>query len=110
MEAVIAAIYIDAGFDAARAFILRLWGDRIARARAQTADAKTTLQEWAQGRGMAPPDYADLDRDGPDHAPVFSVEARLADGRAARGRAPSKRAAQQQAAAALLSTLEGSDE
>lgn len=106
MEAVIAAIYLDAGFDAARAFILRHWGDRIARARAQTADAKTALQEWAQARGMAPPDYADLDREGPDHAPVFSVEARLADGHAARGRAPSKRAAQQQAAEALLAFLE----
>jgi ribonuclease-3 len=110
MEAVIAAVYLDAGFDVARAFVLRHWGDRIAVARAQTADAKTALQEWAQARGMTPPDYADMGREGPDHAPVFSVEARLADGRAARGRAASKRAAQQQAAEALLSIVETPDD
>lgn len=105
MEAAIAAIYRDAGLDAARAAVLRLWGPRIAAAKAQGQDAKTALQEWAQARGQRPPDYVDLDRTGPDHAPVFSVEARLEDGRAARGEASSKRAAQQAAAAALLANL-----
>jgi ribonuclease-3 len=105
MEAVIAAVYLDGGLAAARAMILRLWGPRIAAARGEGQDAKTALQEWAQARGMAPPDYLDLDRAGPDHAPVFSVEARLADGRSATASAPSKRAAQQAAAAALLATL-----
>ncbi len=106
MEAVIAAVYLDAGIDAARAFILN-WGPRIAAARAQAPDAKTALQEWAQARGLPPPAYADLDREGPDHAPVFSVEVRLEDGHAARGRAASKRAAQQRAAEALLARLGG---
>ncbi len=106
MEAVIAAVYRDAGLDAARELVLRLWGPRLAEARGQTADAKTALQEWAQARGLKPPVYVDLDRDGPDHAPVFSVEARLEDGRAAQGRAVSKRAAQQRAAEALLGSLE----
>lgn len=107
LEAVIAAVYLDGGLEAARAVVLRLWGDRIAEAREQGRDAKTALQEWAQARGMPPPDYNDLDRTGPDHAPVFSVEARLADGQAAMGQAPSKRAAQQAAAGALLARLEG---
>jgi ribonuclease-3 len=107
MEAVIAAVYLDAGIEAARALILLNWGPRIAAARAQTPDAKTALQEWAQARGLPPPAYADLDREGPDHAPVFSVEVRLEDGHAARGRAPSKRAAQQRAAEALLARLGG---
>ncbi len=106
MEAVIAAVYLDGGLAAARQVILRHWGGRIAAARAQAPDAKTALQEWAQARGMAPPVYADLDREGPDHAPVFSVEVRLEDGSAARGAAPSKRAAQQLAAEALLARLE----
>ena len=105
MEAVIAAVYLDAGFAAARELILRHWGPRIAAAEAQAPDAKTALQEWAQARGLPPPAYADLDREGPDHAPVFSVEARLGDGRAARGRAASKRAAQQRAAEALLADV-----
>ena len=106
MEAAIAAVYLDGGLDAARALVLRLWGPRIAAARAVAPDAKTALQEWAQGRGMPPPTYVDLGREGPDHAPQFAVEARLADGRAARGAAASKRAAQQAAAAALLAAVE----
>lgn len=105
MEAVIAAVYLDAGLEAARALILRHWGTRLAAAVAQPPDAKTALQEWAQARGLPPPAYVDLGREGPDHAPLFSVEARLADGSAAEGRAPSKRAAQQQAAEALLARL-----
>ena len=106
MEAVIAAVYLDAGLDAARELIHRHWGARIGAARAQAPDAKTALQEWAQARGQRPPTYADLDREGPDHAPVFSVAVRLDDGRSAEGRAASKRAAQQQAAEALLALLE----
>jgi ribonuclease-3 len=106
MEAVIAAVYRDAGLDAARALVLRLWGGRIVQARAHAPDAKTALQEWAQARGLGTPDYVDLARAGPDHAPRFSVEARLADGRAAAGEAASKRAAQQHAAAALLARVE----
>jgi ribonuclease-3 len=107
MEAVIAAVYLDGGLEAARRLILRAWGARIGAVRAVPRDAKTALQEWAQARGLAPPVYRDLEREGPDHAPVFSVEARLQDGRAAGGRAASKRAAQQVAAEALLAIVEG---
>lgn len=106
MEAVIAAVYLDGGPTAARDLVLRHWGSRIGAARAQAPDAKTALQEWAQARGQPPPVYSDRDRSGPDHAPVFSVEARLQDGRSADAVAPSKRAAQQRAAAALLARLE----
>ena len=107
MEAVIAAVYLDAGMEAAGALILRLWGPRIAGATGHAQDAKTALQEWAQARGMSPPVYADLSRAGPDHAPVFRVEVRLADGRAAQAEAASKRAAQQLAAEALRAELAG---
>ncbi|MER2507956.1 MAG: ribonuclease III [Amaricoccus sp.] len=107
MEAVIAAVYLDGGLEPARALILRHWGTRIEAAPRQARDAKTALQEWAQARGLRPPAYDDLDRSGPDHAPIFSVAARLEDGRAAEGSAASKRAAQQRAAEALLASLEG---
>lgn len=107
MEAVIAAVYLDGGLEAARGLILRAWGERIAAARGLGRDAKTALQEWAQGRGQHPPDYVDVGRAGPDHAPVFSVEVRLEDGRAAEARAASKRAAQQAAAELMLARLEG---
>ena len=107
MEAVIAAVYEDGGFDAARGLILRLWGDRIASVKADARDPKTALQEWAQGRGQTPPSYIETGRSGPDHAPVFTVEVRLETGEAAKASAPSKRAAEQAAAKTLLTELEG---
>ncbi|MBK5927262.1 ribonuclease III [Rhodobaculum claviforme] len=109
MEAVIAAVYMDAGFDAARALVLRLWGGRLDRAGDTAQDAKTALQEWIQARGHPPPDYVQVARTGPDHAPSFTIEVRLASGESARAEAGSKRAAEQAAAEALLERLEGTD-
>ncbi len=105
MEAVIAALYMDGGWPAARAFVLRHWQGRIARQEAAPMDAKTRLQEWVQARGMAPPDYVLVDRRGPDHKPVFTIEARIASGETAQAEAASKRAAEQEAAARLLGAL-----
>jgi ribonuclease-3 len=107
MEAVIAAVYLDAGYAAARDMVLRLWGQRIGRVEADSRDAKTALQEWAQARGLPPPRYVETGRTGPDHAPVFTIEAQLPDGRAARAEAGSKRQAEQEAARALLDRLGG---
>ena len=106
MEAVIAAVYLDAGFVAARALILRLWGNRIAAVEPDARDPKTVLQEWAQARGMTPPGYAEVGRSGPDHAPVFTVQVKLDSGAAAEATAGSKRLAEQAAARALLEQLE----
>ncbi len=105
MEALIAAVYLDAGFGPAKALVLRLWGDRITRVEADARDAKTALQEWAQARKMPPPAYREIARTGPDHAPTFTIRAELANGAKAEARAASKRAAEQQAAAALLGQL-----
>ena len=105
MEAVIAAIYLDAGFPAARDAVLRLWGDRIDRVETDARDPKTALQEWAQGRGHALPAYRTLSTAGPAHAPHFVVEAEAA-GRRASGEGGSKREAERAAAAALLAALE----
>lgn len=107
MEAVIAAVYLDSDFETARRLILRLWGKRIADADADARDPKTALQEWAQARGLKPPVYAVTDRSGPDHAPVFTIAARLENGEEQVAEAASKRQAQQSAAAALLARLEG---
>jgi ribonuclease-3 len=108
MEAVIAAVYLDAGFDAAKTLVLRLWGQRIGSVEDDARDAKTALQEWAQARAMPPPSYVELSRDGPDHAPVFGIEVRLADGQSAKAKAGSKRLAEQAAAKTLLATVEKS--
>lgn len=109
MEAVIAAVYLDADYTTARDFILRLWGDRIHKAESLSGDAKTKLQEWAQGRGMPPPKYVETSRRGPDHAPLFLIEAQLDNGMTAQAEARSKRAAQQDAAERLLKQLEDTE-
>lgn len=107
LEAVIAAVYVDAGFEAAQALVLRLWGDRVGRVEDDARDAKTALQEWAQARGQVPPSYVELARSGPDHAPRFTIAVRLADGTEAQAEAGSKRQAEQAAAKTLLERLKG---
>jgi len=106
MEAVIAAVYRDGGYDAARDMVLRLWGDRITSVEEDARDAKTSLQEWAQARGLQPPRYVETARSGPDHAPVFTISAQLDNGASDSATAPSKRQAEQAAAKALLTRLE----
>lgn len=106
MEAVIAAVYIDGGFEAARTLVLRLWGERVRSVRADARDPKTVLQEWAQARKMPPPSYEQVARTGPDHAPIFTIAATLANGSSAQAQAGSKRAAEQDAARALLNQVE----
>lgn len=106
IEAVIAAVYLDGGFDAARALVLRLWGTRVETVEEDARDAKTALQEWAQARKLPPPKYVQTARSGPDHQPVFTIAARLENGAEAIATAPSKRAAEQAAATTLLAQLE----
>lgn len=108
MEAVLAAVYLDAGFETARQVIIRLWRDRLDSIEDDPRDAKTALQEWAQAQGMGTPAYEQTDRSGPDHAPVFFITVRLADGRWAEASgAGTKRSIEQAAAKALLDRLEG---
>jgi ribonuclease-3 len=102
MEAIIAAIYLDGGFDEARAFVERHWRPRMAALSGPLRDAKTTLQEWAQGKGMPTPVYRAIERSGPDHAPSFVVEVAVGSERLGEGRGKSKREAEQAAATDVL--------
>lgn len=106
MEAVIAAVYLDAGFDAAKKVILSHWEKRIDIVEDDARDAKTSLQEWVQARGQKPPAYTIIKRDGPDHAPQFTIEVSVTSGQSAQAVAGSKRHAEQAAAKALLERLE----
>jgi len=105
MEAVIAAIYKDGGFEIAKTIIIKLWGDRIKNVKVDARDAKTMLQEWAQARGQNPPNYEVISRSGPDHAPDFLVKVILASGETSEAMAGSKRQAEQMAAKALLKKI-----
>jgi ribonuclease-3 len=106
-EAVIAALYLDGGMAAARAFVERYWAPMFAVLGTDMRDAKTRLQEWAQSRGKdaGAPVYTLIGREGPDHAPHFLVEARVPGHPPERGEGRSKREAEQEAAARLLARV-----
>jgi ribonuclease-3 len=104
MEAAIGALYLDGGIEPARRFVRTAW-EQVMQAQAEPPkDAKTALQEWAQGRGMPLPDYQVISCDGPPHAPIFVISVSV-DGRTGTGTAGNKRAAEQAAAILLLEHL-----
>ena len=101
-EAVLGAIFIDGGFEPARTAVERLWLGHLGTQQRDRPDAKSALQEWAQGQGMAIPAYAMTSRTGPDHAPQFTAEVRIPGRNPAVGEGSSKRLAEQAAATAFL--------
>ena len=108
-ESLIGAVYHDGGLDAARAFIERHWSALMEGTAEPPKDAKTSLQEWAQGRGFALPSYRQVSRSGPDHAPLFTIEVGVGDFPPELGEGPTKRIAEQSAAERLLERLEDTD-
>jgi ribonuclease-3 len=101
-EAVIAAIYLDGGFAAAEAFVLTAFASELAGVIHAPRDPKTVLQEWAAAQRFSPPRYVVVARSGPDHAPLFVIEAHAPPAASARGEGTSKRDAERAAARALL--------
>ncbi len=101
-EAVIGAVFLDAGFSAARGVVEAAYRDRIRVAKTAPRDPKTALQEWAQGRGLPPPVYREVERSGPDHAPSFRIAVTVTGVEDADGHGASKRRAEQEAALAML--------
>jgi ribonuclease-3 len=101
-EALVAALYIDAGIGAARDFVLTFWGDAFETLDAPAKDPKTLLQEWAMARGLAVPIYEVVKQEGSAHEPVFTVEVRVPNLEPATARGGSKREAEKLAADLLL--------
>lgn len=101
-ESLIGAVFLDGGFDAACALVERLWEERMRTPVRPLRDPKTTLQEWAQGRGLPTPTYREVGRSGPHHNPEFRISVELPKLEPAEGIGRSKRAAEQAAAEALL--------
>ena len=97
-EALLGALYVDGGLDAARNAWDTFWGARFDELSGHHEDAKTTFQEWAQEHGHGTPSYETMGRKGPDHAPVFTVELRASKLEPLRADGPSKQAAQIEAA------------
>ncbi len=101
LEALFGAVFIDGGFDRARETVLRFFEPYLSNLdpRHSGKDAKTSLQEFLQGRRLALPQYQLLNTRGEAHAQEFEVECQIPElGITATGRGPSRRAAEQEAA------------
>ncbi|MCB1555942.1 MAG: ribonuclease III [Alphaproteobacteria bacterium] len=105
VEAVIGALYLDGGLAPCAAAIKTLWGERVREMNEPPRDPKTALQEWAQGRGLPLPLYEEIGREGPDHAPEFTIQATVQGFDPAAAKGSSRRAAEKTAAATLLERL-----
>lgn len=108
-EAVIGALFVDAGLPAASRLILTHLQADLERRQPGPTDAKTRLQEAVQARGWGLPSYRLVAAAGPDHDKLFTVECRLGGERAGVGEGRSKKVAEQAAAAAALDSLEATD-
>lgn len=101
-EAVLGAVYMDAGFDAAKNLVERFFRPKMLHPVRPLRDPKTALQEWAQARGLPPPHYRQCGRLGPDHAPVFMIEATVNGFEPVTAQGSSKRFAEQASARKFL--------
>ncbi|ESW81213.1 ribonuclease III [Mesorhizobium sp. LSJC285A00] len=102
VEALIAAVYIDGGLDAARQFVLRYWEPRSQKVVAKPPNPKSDLQEWLAKTSDVRPEYAIEKREGPEHQPVFTVSVKVGGFAPASGTGGSRRAAEEAAASAFL--------
>ena len=110
VEALIGAIFLDAGFRTSRELVLKVWRKQIDIVRDIEAHAKTALQELLQSRGQEPPTYRQISRSGPDHDPNFCVEVMLESGVKALGNGSTKRMAETKAAEQILEKIKNINE
>jgi len=106
VEALLGALYLEGGFDAAQAFIRRAWGDRVIQQGSAPRHPKSALQEWAAAHNRKPPVYEMIDRSGPHHAPRFTVRVSLGTFASAEAEGSSKQEAETSAARALLEKVQ----
>ena len=104
VESLLGALYLEAGLDAARAWVRRAWADRVRRDRAAPRHPKAELQDWALARNRGLPVYTVVEQSGPGHARRHTVSARLGEA-AASATGTTKREAETEAARLLLATL-----
>ena len=105
-EAVIGAIYLDAGYEEAEKFIRNAWEDLAKNVKVADRDAKTKLQEMVQAKGKPAPIYMTVDKQGPDHEPIFTIAVRIKGEQEEQAKGSSKREAEQQAATIMLNRLQ----
>lgn len=106
-EALVGALFLDGGFNAAEQFLRQRWQSLAAAAKTPPKDPKTQLQEWAQGQGKPLPEYRLIETTGPAHAPLFTIEAIVQGCAPTQAAAAAKRMAEQAAAEAMLVNIAG---
>ncbi len=102
MEALLGALYIDGGLEAARHVYDQFWTPNLEDLSKLHKDPKTALQEWSQNKKLGTPDYDVIDSEGPAHAPAFTVEVKVKGKKPSQGQGRSKREAQMEAARLFL--------
>lgn len=105
-EALLGAIYLDSDFPTAEKIVHTLFDGTVTDQVETPRDPKTALQEWAQARGRAVPTYTIIERTGPSHAPVFTVEVAIAKEQPVRATGTSKQLAEKAAAEKLLQQVD----
>jgi ribonuclease III len=105
IEALIGALLLDHGMDAAQSFIKSCWNDLLDIQVSAPRHPKSELQEWAAAHGRRPPIYEITERSGPHHAPHFTIKVSLGSAGEAIGEGSSKQEAETAAAAAMLGQL-----
>ena len=98
MESLIGALFVERGFEAARAFVRKVWAEEVAGNRGQRKHPKAALQEWAAGNRRKPPVYTLIGREGPDHAATFTVSVEIKGLGSVEARGSSKQEAETAAA------------
>jgi ribonuclease-3 len=106
VEALIGALFLDSGLDAAQAFIRSAWAPYVESQKRVPLHPKSALQELAADRSLAPPNYELVSRTGLHHAPTFRIRVSIKGGGEAEAEGPSKQEAETAAAAALLKQLQ----
>lgn len=105
VESLIAALYLDAGFETARVFIMKQWQNYLIQDLKPPEDGKSALQEWTQSRGLPLPAYKIVNREGPDHQPVFTVEVSVTGHPPQQATGASKQLAEKLAAMKLITIV-----
>jgi len=109
-EALIAALYLDGGLDAARSFVSKEWTGRLHADPSPPKDPKSSLQEWTMGRDLGLPEYQLVSEKGPAHAPLFHVRVSVRGNGSEEAEGRAKRQAEQEAARRMLDRLSGGND
>ena len=105
VEALLGALFLEGGIDAARTVVRRHWEPLLDRQTSAPKHPKSTLQEWAAANNRKPPEYELVDRSGPQHAPRFEVKVAIRGVGEASAEGTSKQEAEKEAAKALLEKI-----